>query len=129
MSRSCDVLLHSRETRRTQVHRAEERCLIKSFLNAVYQCCPRMLKFQFSLPNVYVSSTNEYVLSWVHLKAFKNLSMGAGVMVCLLAILTALAEDLGSIPSTHMAVHNHMELQFQGLQCPLLAISKCLSVS
>jgi hypothetical protein len=32
----------------------------------------------------------------------------------------ALAEDLGSITSTHMVAHNHPQLQFQGTRLPLL---------
>jgi hypothetical protein len=32
---------------------------------------------------------------------------------CLRA-LGVLAEDLGSVPRTHMRVHNHLYLQFQG---------------
>ena len=37
--------------------------------------------------------------------------------------LAILAEDLGSIPSTHMMAQNpiNSQLQFQGIQCPLLA--------
>jgi hypothetical protein len=31
------------------------------------------------------------------------------------AVLTALPEDPGSIPGTHMAAHNCLYLQFQGL--------------
>jgi hypothetical protein len=33
-----------------------------------------------------------------------------------LRALAALAEDLGSVPSTHMAVHIYLKLQFQGIQ-------------
>lgn len=36
-------------------------------------------------------------------------------------MLVALAEDLGSISSTHMAVHKVLQLQFQVIQRPLLA--------
>lgn len=32
-----------------------------------------------------------------------------------------IAENLGLIPSTHIADHNHLSLQFQGIQHPLLA--------
>lgn len=28
------------------------------------------------------------------------------------------AEDLGSVPSTHMVAHNHPKAQFQEIQCP-----------
>jgi len=30
-----------------------------------------------------------------------------------LLVLVALAEDLGLIPSTHMAAHSHPQIQFQ----------------
>jgi len=40
-----------------------------------------------------------------------------------LGALAALAEDIGSIPSTHMTTHNHLSLQFQEIQCPLPAVS------
>jgi hypothetical protein len=33
----------------------------------------------------------------------------------------ALPEVPSSIPSTHIQSHNHLWLQFQGIQCPLLA--------
>jgi hypothetical protein len=36
--------------------------------------------------------------------------------------LVVLAEDLGSIPSTHKVAHNHLQLYFQGIQ-------RCLLVS
>lgn len=29
-------------------------------------------------------------------------------------------EDLGSVISTHMAAHESLQLQFQGIRCPLL---------
>lgn len=35
--------------------------------------------------------------------------------------LAALAEDPGSVPGTHTVAHNSLELQFQGLCCPLQA--------
>ena len=37
-----------------------------------------------------------------------------------LRVLLALPEDSGLIPSTHMATHNHLPLQFQEIQYPLL---------
>lgn len=40
-------------------------------------------------------------------------SYGAGEMTAV--ALTALAEDPGLIPSTHMAANNHPELQLQGI--------------
>lgn len=33
----------------------------------------------------------------------------------------SLPEDLSSVPSAHMAVHNHLSLQLHGIQLPLLA--------
>jgi hypothetical protein len=41
-------------------------------------------------------------------------------MAQLLRVLSALAEDLGSVLSTHMVAHNLLVLQFQGIQHPLL---------
>lgn len=41
--------------------------------------------------------------------------------VNLILCLTALAENLGSVPSSHMAAHKHLEFQLQGTQCPLWA--------
>ena len=35
--------------------------------------------------------------------------------------LAAFPGDLGLVPSTHMAMNNSLELQFQGIRCPLLA--------
>jgi hypothetical protein len=35
-----------------------------------------------------------------------------------LGALAALPEDLSSVPSTHMTAHNHLQLQFQGIQHP-----------
>jgi hypothetical protein len=35
-----------------------------------------------------------------------------------LRALPALAEDLGSIPATHRAAHNCLQLQFQGTNTP-----------
>jgi hypothetical protein len=41
-----------------------------------------------------------------------------------LGALAALVEDPGSIPSTHMMVHNYLpKLQFQEMQHPLLISS------
>lgn len=37
------------------------------------------------------------------------------------AVLAALAEDLGSVPTAHMVAHNHPSFQFQGIQYSLLA--------
>lgn len=33
----------------------------------------------------------------------------------------ALPEDLGSFPSTRVVAYGHLQLWFQGIQCPLLA--------
>ena len=38
-----------------------------------------------------------------------------------LRALAALAEDVGSVPSTHMMVYNHLLLMFQRAQYPILA--------
>lgn len=38
-----------------------------------------------------------------------------------LRALAALAESPGLGPSTHMESHNHLQPQFQGIRCPLLA--------
>lgn len=35
--------------------------------------------------------------------------------------LAALVEDPGLVSSTQMVTHNHLQLQLQGIQCPLLA--------
>jgi hypothetical protein len=40
-------------------------------------------------------------------------------MALQLGTLAVLPKDLGSIPSTHIAAHNHLKLKFQGIQCPL----------
>lgn len=42
-------------------------------------------------------------------------------MIQQLRTLVALAGDLDSILSTHMATDNHLQLQFWGIQLPLLA--------
>jgi hypothetical protein len=34
-----------------------------------------------------------------------------------LRALAALPEDLGSVPRTHVADHNHLELQLQSTKC------------
>lgn len=38
-----------------------------------------------------------------------------------LRTLADLPKDPASVPSTHMAAHNHLELQFQGIRHPILA--------
>jgi hypothetical protein len=35
--------------------------------------------------------------------------------------VTSILEDPGSIPSTQLVTYNHLYLQFQGIQCRLLA--------
>lgn len=35
--------------------------------------------------------------------------------------LDVLVEDLGLVPSVHVAAHNHLQFQFHGIQCPLLS--------
>jgi hypothetical protein len=42
-------------------------------------------------------------------------------MVQWLRALAALAEDLDSVSRTHMLANDHVQLQFQRIQCPLLA--------
>lgn len=46
--------------------------------------------------------------------------LGAGEVIWQLRLTLALAEYLGLIPSTDMAAYKHSELQFQGIQYPLL---------
>lgn len=46
----------------------------------------------------------------------KNAYSGSGEMALRLSVFDALAEDPGSVPSTHVVTHN----QFQGIQCPRL---------
>lgn len=40
--------------------------------------------------------------------------------------IDALAEDLGIIPSTHMAAYKHPSFQFQDVQHPLLVHPCCI---
>jgi hypothetical protein len=42
-------------------------------------------------------------------------------MVQPLRALADIPEDLGLIANTHMVAHNHLQLQSQGIWCPLLA--------
>ena len=49
------------------------------------------------------------------LTKLKTCLSGAGEMAQWLGALTALPEDLGSIPSTHMAAHNCLKIQLQGI--------------
>lgn len=60
-------------------------------------------------------TTALHVLIFVsHDKSFiKNLRSGEIMVQCLEAVAT-LPEDLGSISGTQMAVHNCLEIQFQG---------------
>lgn len=44
----------------------------------------------------------------------QELEVRAGEMTQQLRVLTALVGDSGLIPSTHMAAHNCLSLQFQG---------------
>lgn len=48
-----------------------------------------------------------------------NLTIGTEKTVYLIKILDALAEDSGSVPSTHEMAHNHLKVYFQ-IRCPLL---------
>jgi hypothetical protein len=44
----------------------------------------------------------------------EKVTFGAGKTAQLCRILVALAEDLGSIPNSHMVAHNHPQFQFPG---------------
>lgn len=46
------------------------------------------------------------------IKIFNKSKVGS-VVAQPLGVLAALVEDLGLVPSTRMAAHNHLELQFQ----------------
>lgn len=50
-----------------------------------------------------------------------GLCLGTREMTWQLRALAPLAEDSDSIPSTHMAAHNLVQLQLQDFQCALLA--------
>jgi hypothetical protein len=52
----------------------------------------------------------------LHIIYLKKKTAEAGEMVQLLRALAALPKDPGSIPRTHTAAHNCLELQFQGIQ-------------
>ena len=54
---------------------------------------------------------DKIVGDFLHKKSIR----GAGEMAQRLRALTALPEDPGSIPSTHMAAHNCLKIQFQGI--------------
>ena len=56
-----------------------------------------------------------YCPLWENVKASMFKSKGSGEMAQWLTVQAALTEDLGSIPSTHMAPDNHLYLQFQGI--------------
>ena len=47
-----------------------------------------------------------------------NCYLGIGEITQWLKALSGLPVDLGSIPSNHMAAHNCLYLQFQGIQVP-----------
>ena len=49
-----------------------------------------------------------------------KLGKEAGEMAHQLRAFTALAEDLGLVPSTQVVTHNHLHHQFQGIQRSLL---------
>jgi hypothetical protein len=46
----------------------------------------------------------------------KNKQIGAGEVAQRLREMTALPEDLSSIPSNHMVVHNHLQWDLMPLQ-------------
>lgn len=50
----------------------------------------------------------------------KHPEMRAGELVQWLRALPVLAEDEGFIPSTRVSAQKHLQLQFQGVLCPLL---------
>ncbi|CAO2608825.1 hypothetical protein LEMLEM_LOCUS13963 [Lemmus lemmus] len=50
-----------------------------------------------------------------HDKQIQESDTGLEEMAQRLRALTALPEDPGSIPSTHMAAHNCLKIQFQGI--------------
>lgn len=54
------------------------------------------------------SLMNDYVFWCTDSGTCTNVMIGARAMAQQLKVLAALAEDLGSIPSTHMAAHNHL---------------------
>lgn len=56
------------------------------------------------------------ILARVSSCSLKRSYMGAGEMTQELKELSALAEDLGLVPSTGNAANNHLELRFQGTQ-------------
>lgn len=41
-------------------------------------------------------------------------------MALRLRALATLGENVGSVPRTHTVVPNHLQLQFEGIQCSLL---------
>lgn len=51
---------------------------------------------------------------------YKIDSLGDGEVAPWLRVLVSVAENLDSIPSTHMVAHNYPLLQFWGTQYPLL---------
>jgi hypothetical protein len=50
-----------------------------------------------------------------------KVNLGAREMALQLRALAALPGDVCLIPSTYTAAHSHQKLQFQGIQCPVLA--------
>lgn len=51
------------------------------------------------------------------------MQLRAGEMAQQTGALASPAEDLGSVPSPHMVTHAHLQLQVQGMQCPLLTFT------
>lgn len=59
---------------------------------------------------------------------FQNYRAGAGEMAPWSRALVVLSEALDSSPSTHMAVHNCLWHQFQGIWSPLLNSAWCTDI-
>lgn len=60
-------------------------------------------------------------IRWLFIIVYSNRLWGHREVVQLLKASVPLAEDQHFIPSSHMAAHNHVWLQFQGIQHILLA--------
>lgn len=73
------------------------------------------LKKKWSLKqNIQLFQHLKYIFYFIF-QIFENILQGME------RCIRALSKDPGSICSTHMADHNHLEFQFQEIQCHLLA--------